>query len=331
MSFLSNLQNSINTSSIGGSAQLFLSTGNANNNIETHAKNAMMINGCGNNNIAVDVSQDLVIDTGCCGQDRIIGNAGNAFINTHESDDMVVLDCDNLDLDIGNGNDNVLVSARGTFNINGGFGDKTIVAESLNQTYGNNFITLKDGNHTINAMGNNIGIATGNTVGVNGFQTIGTVGNNHRIVTGHGNHNIGFYGDNIGVSLGNGNNDIRTTDNWITANAQGFMNVYDSAMGMFDHNVGLASTLEMNTAVFKNNVVLGYDFSGVTNVNIDTGFGTTQGLLTIGNGAVNFKSASNQKLEILTGENGSLQNFQAGIFRGQNGYIVPNTAIYKTT
>ena len=330
MSFLSNLQNSINTSSVGGSAQIFLSTGKANNNIETHAKNAMMINGCGNNNIAVDVSQDLVIDTGCCGNDRIIGNAGNAFINTHDSDDMVVLDCTNLDLDVGNGDDNVIVSAEGTFNINGGYGNKTIIAESLNKTCGNNFITMLDGNHTIHAMGNNIGIATGNTVGANGFQTIATVGNNHRIVAGNGNHNIGFYGDNIGISLGNGNNDIRTVDNWITAGQ--LTNVYNAAtMGIFDHNVGLASTLELNTAVMKDNVILGYDFSGATNISIDTGFGTTQGLLTIGSGNVNFRSASSQKLEIMTGESGSLQNFQAGIFRGQNGYIVPNSSVIKTT
>ena len=322
MNFLSNLQNSVSTTSIGGTSQFLLNTGCANNDIQTTSQNAILNTCCGNQNIVVNVSNNLAIETGCCGTDNIMGHAGNAFINTNCGDDTVVLDCDNLDLDIGCGNDNVIVSARGNININGACGDKAILAESLNMNNGNNYITLQDGNSTINTIGNNFGIATGN-----GNQTIGTYGNNYRVVTGNGNNKVGFYGDNHAYSLGNGNHDVRTLDNWFAAGE--FANVYDSAsIGLFDHNIGLAQSFTLGTAALDKNNNLCYAIKGATNTSIETGNGTLQGLVTVGDGAFNLRmgdSGIRRNIDIATGQNGTLQNFQTGAFRAQNGYILQDT------
>ena len=319
MSFLTNLQNSVSTSSIGGTSQFALQTGCGNNDIMTHSMNAAIKTCCGDQNIAVNVSDNLLVDTGSCGKDSIIGRAGNAFINTYCGDDSVILDCDNLDLDLGCGNDNVIVSAQGNINIKGGCGDKAILAESFNQGSGNNYITLVDGNHTINTIGNNFGIATGN-----GNQTIGTYGNNYRVVTGNGNNKVGFYGNNHSYSLGNGNHDIRTLDNWFASGE--FTSVYDSSsLGLFDHNIGLAQSFTLGTAAYDSNKNLCYAIRGVSNTNIETGNGTLQGLVTVGDGQFNLKvgdSAQTRNIDIATGANGTLQNFQTGSFRAQNGYIL---------
>ena len=319
MSFLSNLQNSVYTSSIGGTSQFILQTGCGNNDIQTYSQNAMIKTCCGNQNIAVDVSNNLSIETGCCGNDNIMGHAGNALITTNCGDDTVVLDCDNLDLDVGCGNDNVIVSAKGSININGSCGDKAILAESLNQYPGNNFITLSDGNHTINTIGNNFGIATGN-----GNQTIGTYGDNYRVVTGNGNNKIGFYGNNHAYSLGNGNHDVRTLDNWFTSGE--FTNVYDSAsIGLFDHNIGLAQSFTIGTAALDKDNNLCYAIRGVQNTSLEMGQGTLQGLVTVGDGNFSLKmgnSATRRNIDVSLGGNGALQTFQAGTFRAQNGYIL---------
>ena len=319
MSLLSNLQNSVLTSSIGGTSQFALSTGCANNDIQTYSQNAMIKTCCGNQNIAVDVSNNLAIETGCCGSDNIIGYAKNAFIATNSDDDTVILDCDNLDLDIGCGNDNVIVSAKGAIAINGGCGDKAILAESLNQGQENNYITLTDGNHTINTRGNNFGIATGN-----GNQTIGTYGNNYRVVTGNGNNKIGFYGNNHAYSLGSGNHDIRTLDNWFTSNE--FTNIYDSStIGVFDHNIGLAQSFTVGTAALDSNNNLCYAIRGASDISIETGNGTLQGLVTVGNGNFSVKtgdSETKRNIDISLGQNGALQTFKSGSFRAQNGCIL---------
>ena len=322
VSFLSNLQNSALTSNIGGTSQFILSTGCGNNDIQTSSMNAMITTGCGDQNIAVDVSNNLAVATGCCGKDNIMGRAGNAIISTNCDDDTIILDCDNLDLDVGCGNDNVIVSAQGTININGGCGDKAIIAESFNQCNGNNYITLADGNHTINTIGNNFGIATGN-----GNQTIGTLGNNYRVVTGNGNNKIGFYGSNHAYSLGNGNHDVRTLDNWFTAGE--FSSTYDSnSLGLFDHNIGLAHTFMIGTAAYDSNNNLCYAIKGVSNASIETGKGTLQGLVTVADGNFYVKTGDSgirRNIDVSLGSLGSLQTFQSGVFKAQNGYIVKDT------
>ena len=317
MSFLTNLQNSVSTTSIGGTAQFVLSTGCAKNNIETHSQNAMITTGCGDQNIGVDVSCNLVIDTGCCGKDFIVGNAGNALINTNCDDDTIILDCDNLDLDVGCGADNVIVSARDSISITGCCGDKAILAENLGGKNAN-YISLLDGNHTINTIGNNFNIRTGN-----GNQEIGTIGDNYNVYTGNGNSKVGFYGSNHSYTLGNGNHDIRTLDNWFASGE--FTSVYDSAtIGLFDHNIGLANSFIMNTAALDKDNNLCYAIRGTSDISIQTGKGSLQGLVTIGDGKFNLKTgdSATRNIDVSLGGTGSLQNFESGVFKAQNGYIL---------
>ena len=318
MSFLSNLQNSVSTTSIGGTAQFILSTGCANNNIETHSQNATISTKCGDQNIAVDVSNNLVINTGCCGSDMIVGRAGNAFINTNCDDDTIILDCDNLDLDVGCGNDNVIASATGSMFITGGCGDKAVLAENTGGN-GSNTISFVDGNHTINAIGNNFSIITGN-----GNQEIGTLGNNYSVYTGNGNNKIGFYGSNISYTLGNGNHDVRTLDNWFSAGS--FTNAFDG--GLFDHSIGLANSFSIATAAYDKDNNLCYKIDGSSNVSLKTGNGSLQGLVTIGDGSFKLnagESSAYRNIDISLGSSGSLQNFETGVFKAQNGYILWDT------
>ena len=318
MSFLSDIKNSIGTYNVATTGSAFINAGKGNNNIETHTGDAAIKTKDGNQTILVDVNNNLTVETGCNGSDKIYGSAGNAWIATHDDDDTIILNCNNFDLETGCGDDDILVSAQESISIKGGDGDKVVIAESFSKNNANNFIALGNGNQTIHAMGNNFGIGV-----LDGNHKIGTVGNNHYIVTGNGNQTIGFYGDNINIDLGDGNHDVRTIDNWIKAKEfTQISSTYD--LGFFNHNIGLANTLTYRTSLFDDNKnLLGYAFTGATNVNITTGKGVLSGLVTVGSGDIEINTPFGKiNSTILTGEGQGLQTFKQGEFRGQNGYFM---------
>ena len=320
MSFLSDIKNSIGTYNVATTGSAFINAGKGNNNIETHTGDAAIKTKDGNQTILVDVNNNLTVETGCNGSDKIYGSAGNAWIATHDDDDTIILNCNNFDLETGCGDDDILVSAQESISIKGGDGDKVVIAESFNKNNANNFIALGNGNQTIHAMGNNFGIGV-----LDGNHTIGTVGNNHYIVTGNGNQTIGFYGNDIKIDLGDGKYDIRTMDNWIKANQfTQISSTYD--MGFFSHNIGLANTLTEYTFKQDADGNYGFEFAGATKVDITVATSIREnlsGLLTLGDGKIKLNTPNSKiKANILTGEGAGLLGFKQGEIRGQNGYFM---------
>lgn len=324
MSFLNDIKNSIGTYNVALTGNAFINAGKGDANIETHTGDAAIKTKDGNHTILVDVNNDLAIDTGCTGSDKIYGTAGNAWIATHDDDDTIVLNCQTLDLETASGDDDILVSASKQLSIKGGDGDKVVIAENTGKSGLNNFIALGNGNQTIHAMGDNFGIGV-----LNGNHTIGTVGDNHYIVTGDavdgGTQTIGFYGNNINLDLGDGKYDIRTIDNWIKANE--FTQIsYTKDMGFFDHNIGLANALTYKTFGADDDGYYGYSFDGATNVNITVASpisSNLSGLITMGDGKIKLNTPNSEmNVKVLTGEGAGLLGYQAGEFRVQNGYFM---------
>lgn len=318
MSFLSDIKNSVSVYSVAttGNTNIFGGVGNA--YIETHTGNADIITRDGNHTMSVDVNNALYIDTGCRGEDNIYGSARYAQMQTYGDDDTVVLNCESMDLDIGDGNDNVIVSATDRLSILGGDGDKAIIAEAFGTN--NNYIAVGNGNkHVIEAMGNNFGIAVGN-----GDLTLGTVGNNQRIVAGDGNHTIGFYGNNVKIDVGNGTlHDIRTLDNWISAGS--FTQVYNASdLGIFNHNIGLSNTLSRYIPIATNETTGDkfYMVNGVANAAITTGTGTLQGLMTVSGGDFSVKTANEIETTLRLNNDKELLSFKAGELRANGGYLL---------
>ena len=320
MSFLGDIKNSVVTYNLATNGQVNIFGGKGNADIEIHTGNADVITKSGNHVVNAEVNNELYIDTGRQGVDEVYGYARNAQIQTYEDDDIIALNCESLDLDVGCGNDNIVVSASNRLSINGNCGSKAIIAESLGSNQ-NNFITLGNGNHTIETVGNNFGISVGN-----GNLTLGTIGNSYRIIAGDGNHKIGFYGNDVKIDVGNGTtHDIRTLDNWI--GAKEFTNTHNLVdFGFFNRNISLANTLESVSKIYTDETN-GQEYigiSGVKDVEIKTGLGTLQGLLTINSGSLSVTVGGKLNTSMDLGENGTIQDFQVGLLRAQGGYLVKN-------
>ena len=319
MGFLADIKAAATTYNVATTGTANMAVGSGNALIESHSGNVNIMTEDGNHIIMAEAT-NLNVDTGCNGSDQVFGVAGNAWISTHDDDDSIVLNCDNLDLDIGNGNNYVAASVVGGLNIRGGDGNNTIFAESKNGNEMSNYITLRNGNNYISASGDRFGITTGD-----GNSMIGTVGDGQYIHAGNGNHTIGFYGSNISINLGNGNHDVRTMDNWIRTGNGEFS---ATATGFMGNTISLASSFDMRVSRFtEEGVLAGYMMNGVSNVNLTTGNGNLQGLVTIGDGNFTIQKGNqaefNANINTGTSGMGGLPNFVAGQFSGMNKYYIP--------
>ena len=323
MGFLSDIKNSVKTYSIATTGNMNIIAGKGDAYIETHTGNANISTKNGNHTFAVDVNNDLTLSSGCKGNDQVYGNAGNAWVCTHDDDDTVVLNCGNLDLDVGYGDNNVIATAKENLRIVGDDGDNAIIAASFSTSADNrNEINLGHGNQTIETIGNNFDITTGD-----GDLKLGFVGDGYDVFAGHGNSQIGFYGNNIKIDVGDGNHDIRSLDNWFIYDE--FTNTNSiSQTGIFDFDLSLVNAFEsrigkFSTSVENQNLYYGL-VEGASNVSISAGNGILQGLVTVGDGdfSVSQGNIHGKNISILLGEKGALQNFAANEFRGQNGYLL---------
>ena len=183
--------------SIAGSANMVIKTGNGNSNIQVTAKNAAISTGCGEQNITANVTNNLSVSTGCCGKDTvnaIVG--GNAKIATGGDDDVISLEVDgNFDIDSGSEcskEDNDIVLVKG----------------NLENTNGQNRVATGNGTDNVRIIANNV-----NFDKANGNLILGFFGDNYNINSDADNNVIGFWGDNVNMNIfGNGYQDIHTLD-----------------------------------------------------------------------------------------------------------------------
>ena len=167
-----------------------IKTGDGNNVINVSAGNANIETGNGNQTITANVSNNLVINTGSVGDDKINATALSGIINTNDSDDTIKFSGTSFDISALDGNKIVLVSGN--------------VADTQHE----NSISLGNGElNQVRVTGNNVDINNGD-----GRLELGFVGNNVDVNAGNGTHAIGFWGNNVDITLGNGNNSIQTLD-----------------------------------------------------------------------------------------------------------------------
>ena len=184
-------------SSIAGTANMVIKTGNGNSNFQVTAKNASIETGCGEQNISANITNNFYAKTGCCGKDVVKASVGgNAKIATGGDDDVICLDVDgNFDINAGSecgSNDNDIV----------------LVSGNLENTNGQNRISTGNGSDNVRVIGNNVEFNKGN-----GNLVLGFFGNNYNVNSNADNNIIGFWGDNVNMNInGNGYNDIQTLD-----------------------------------------------------------------------------------------------------------------------
>lgn len=182
-------------------ANVNINLGNGHSNIAVTAKNANIDTGCGNQNIVAVVSENLTIDTGFCGEDKILANVGgNATITTREDNDYINL------------------KVGGNFQIDSGMvhpqcgaeedDDVVLVRGNLDKTDGYNYVATGEGNDNVRIIANNVDVEKNE-----GNLVLGFFGDNYTVNSEASNNTIGFWGDNVDINIsGEGKQDIKTLD-----------------------------------------------------------------------------------------------------------------------
>ena len=201
MSLVNSLQNGKKVAALPTNANVTINTGNGHSNINVTAKNASIDTGCGDQNITAIVSENLSIDTGFCGEDKI--NAvvgGDATITTREDNDVINL------------------KVGGNFAIEAGMNhpecgaeeddDIVLVRGNLDKTDGQNYVSTGQGKDNVRIIANNVDVNK-----ADGELILGFYGDNYNVNSDASKNTIGFWGDNVDITItGRGPQDIKTLD-----------------------------------------------------------------------------------------------------------------------